>query len=252
MSIPSRDEPLAISRCGRLAAIVSAVILGCGGTTGREGLDTPFGSDDAGVHLPNADAGNAGIDATLNDDPDAGWGDDASESFDGLVPADDAAQRDSAADAQACCTVTPQCNACLQTNCAPPNGSSIVPPCSGGSGVQGVATGGPAAGSARVDLCKEVWACVTRAKCGVSTVSECYCGTASGATCLNPGAANGACKDTIERGLETTDPVAIATGFTNMDVGGGVALQLYGCIQENCWDDCIANRSSDAGARDGQ
>jgi hypothetical protein len=112
--------------------------------------------------------------------------------------------------------------------------------------VQGVATGGPAAGSSRSDLCKAVYACVANTKCGEGNINECYCGTASGAKCLSAGAANGPCKAVIERGLESTDPVSIATGFANTDLGGGVALELLSCMQQSgCWDVCITG--ADAG-----
>jgi hypothetical protein len=248
-SMAARSRPITRPLCGRIALLLAFVIgvIGCGGTTGREGLEAPAAPADAGASGNSTDAAKDVTITPGDDDDDAGPIDTGVPDLDDGATASDATEAGGA-----CCSISAACNDCLQANCAPPTGSSSVPPCSTGSGVQGVATGGPGAGSARVDLCKAVYACVSQTRCGASNINECYCGTASGASCLNPGAANGPCKDAIERGLETTDPVAIATGFANTDLGGGVALELLSCTQQNgCWDACIAGAGGDAGARDG-
>jgi hypothetical protein len=67
----------------------------------------------------------------------------------------------------------------------------------------GNAQAGPAVGVSRRTLCLDTVRCVGATSCGSTLLSTCYCGTSSGAACLTPGVANGACKSETERGLET-------------------------------------------------
>jgi hypothetical protein len=80
---------------------------------------------------------------------------------------------------------------------------------------------------------------VARRACGAANLADCYCGSAAGAKCLSPRAADGPCKAEIEAGLETTDPAEIATRFADTTYGGGVALSLLGCAQESCASECF-------------
>jgi hypothetical protein len=83
-------------------------------------------------------------------------------------------------------------------------------------------------------------ACVISSKCAASgSGTACYCGTASGASCLGAGAANGACKSDEEKGLETTDPSAIATGFGDATKGGGLANSLVQCLNDSSCTTCF-------------
>jgi hypothetical protein len=239
--------PRVARRRGSLFAFVSSVVgaaallAGCSdskdsptpvpgaGTAADAGVVDPHPVDDAG-HGSSTTDGSA-TDAQGPDAPDA--------SGEG---GDDASVTDAGGDASASWrTDTPACDACLSANC--PAEDVPFPPC---SGVTGTAVDGPSAGEARSSLCQQVYACVTRAKCHVSgSATPCYCGTASGASCLNPGAANGPCKSHIEAGEESTDPAAIAQGFGNPVLGAGAAIAALQCAIDNCFDECVG--TADAG-----
>jgi hypothetical protein len=75
--------------------------------------------------------------------------------------------------------------------------------------------------------------------CSASTVTACYCGNKTGLGCLTPGAANGVCKGTQEIGLETQDPSAISSGYTDTTKGGGVANALVQCLHDRCLASCF-------------
>jgi hypothetical protein len=126
-----------------------------------------------------------------------------------------------------------ECLACAQTNGCVDTG--VLCEASAGN-----AAAGPAAGDARSQLCLDTLSCVIGANCAASgTGSPCYCGAARGTTCLSAGAADGACRSQEERGLETTDPVSIATGFGNTVLGGGVANVLVQCLNDSACTTCF-------------
>jgi hypothetical protein len=211
-----------------IATCTLAVGPSCGGTTGHEGLtaegppeiDASVGEDarDARAHRDVV-----ALEVSLDD---------------GFFP-DNVAPIDVASDAWR--SDGPACDACLAMQCVADG--VPYPPC---SAVTGVATDGPMAGTPRADLCKAVYACIERTKCHASgTASPCYCGTVSGAACLNPGAANGVCKSQIEAGEESTDPSAIVTGFANVQLGAGAAIAALQCAIDECFDVCVADSSAD-------
>jgi hypothetical protein len=119
----------------------------------------------------------------------------------------------------AACLSCAQLNGCLDPSCET---------------ITGNAAAGPAAGTARSTLCLDTLACVVTSKCANSgTGTPCYCGSVSGAACLGAGAANGVCKSQEERGLESSDPSAIATGFGDTAKGGGLANTLVQCLNDS-------------------
>jgi hypothetical protein len=99
--------------------------------------------------------------------------------------------------------------------------------------LSGSATEGPATGTSRVALYNEVLDCVRDTHCATGLAFDCYCGSASGPQC-DAGNGNGACRSVIERGLETTSPSQIAAHFTDLTLGGGLALARVSCDQNNC------------------
>jgi hypothetical protein len=102
----------------------------------------------------------------------------------------------------------------------------------------GTASAGPAQGTSKSRLCAESLDCALRTGCGRSgTAMPCYCGTAQPAECL-AGKAAGPCKASIERGLEITDPLKIATAFGDSSLGAGAAMSLVVCLAENCKTTC--------------
>jgi len=104
------------------------------------------------------------------------------------------------------------------------------------------ATGSPAAGVPKANLCNEVLDCVRDTGCATAgnAIIKCYCGTANAADCQN-GLGNGVCKTEIERGLETTTFTQITQRLKSPQYGGGVALARIDCEQEACKTECGLN-----------
>jgi hypothetical protein len=212
------------------------------------GMDATADAGDAGAHDGAADAP---IDA-MNDAPtDASHADAEAGAGDGGADATVDASTDAASDAHATDATSDAhdsgivntttildgkshaCLVCAQT-------SGCVPPAMQCEALQGNAAAGPGAGVARAELCLETLSCVLTTNCASSgTGTPCYCGSAQGASCLSPGNANGMCKSQEERGLETTDPAKIATGFGDSSTGGGVANELVQCLNDNSCSDCF-------------
>jgi hypothetical protein len=79
-------------------------------------------------------------------------------------------------------------------------------------------------------------------------VTNCYCGSAVGAACLTPGAANGACLAEESSGLETTDPEAtVSAAFTSKSLAAGVANAIFVCAASAHCSSCLGAASRDAG-----
>lgn len=93
------------------------------------------------------------------------------------------------------------CEQCLRDNTCGICKVGVFPPCSD-LREAGTAAQGPGAGKPLYDLCAALFECVVHSNCLLDGIparpDNCYCGTASGAACINPGAANGACKAEIE------------------------------------------------------
>jgi len=98
---------------------------------------------------------------------------------------------------------------------------------------------GPAAGTAKSNLCNEVLDCVRDTGCASAgnAIIKCYCGTANATDCQN-GLANGACKTELERGLETTTFQQIAQRLKSTIYGGGIAMARVDCEQQICKTEC--------------
>ncbi|HVW23784.1 MAG TPA: DUF4215 domain-containing protein [Polyangiaceae bacterium] len=159
------------------------------------------------------------------------------------------------------CTDTRACDACLQAAIADPDNGlngpdgvlamtpGLYPPC---EGLTGYAPAGPAAGEPRIDLCRAVYDCALRTKCGQQPgsgfdPSSCYCGTTQQFDCLIAGRANGPCKDDIEAGDETSDPSTILQGFANPAFPGGLAIASLRVDSLYCPDVCFTPPVPDAG-----
>jgi len=134
---------------------------------------------------------------------------------------------------------SPSCLACAEASCP----SEIV----GCSSIPGTPDGGPEAGLTRSQLCAETLECLVSTGCEALDTSTCYCGDVvhfPGA-CQIPTVANGACKSTLERSLETADPKTIVSSFLSTDRGGGWAMLLARCLRDNQCRTCFP--SVDAG-----
>jgi hypothetical protein len=101
-----------------------------------------------------------------------------------------------------------------------------------------IAAEGPAAGSKRFVLYNKTLDCVRDTRCAENTALDCYCGDVSSAQC-DSGNGNGACKNIIEEGLETTNPTEIVNRFSNSTLGGGLALARVACDAFSCSTECF-------------
>jgi hypothetical protein len=135
---------------------------------------------------------------------------------------------------------SPACLACAQATCP----SEIV----GCSTIAGIRDGGPEAGLSRSQLCVETLQCLLATDCEAQDTSTCYCGPKIASVpdlCSFPGTAEGVCKATLERSLESTDPKVILASMLSTDRAGGWAMLLTRCLRDNACMGCFP--SADAG-----
>lgn len=100
----------------------------------------------------------------------------------------------------------------------------------------GNAKAGPAAGVSRKQLCTELLDCLYGTKCAADDPIDCYCGT-SGQACQS-GAGNGACRDQIERGLESKEYADIAAHYGDPKLAGGTAMVRMDGARAKCGQIC--------------
>lgn len=103
--------------------------------------------------------------------------------------------------------------------------------------------GGYMGGASREQLCLDVVACMfSHVSCLNNPLpTGCYCGSASGATCFTPGAANGPCKAQEEAALGSTSPSTISNLWMPLlpDLRPGqVANAIAQCIFDQNLPDC--------------
>jgi|GEM_PF-4744546 len=100
---------------------------------------------------------------------------------------------------------------------------------------------GGANDKARVALGIAAEACMYRTGCAQMAgqiFTTCYCGR-SGADCVNAGAANGPCKAELEKALEATAPLEIASRIGDPTYPGGIAQIRLACDKTQCAADCL-------------
>jgi hypothetical protein len=121
-------------------------------------------------------------------------------------------------------------------------------------GVKGNAQHGEAIGRPRTDLCQEVYACSLRTNCmdwATSSLTPCYCGTAPTDACLGSvDKATGPCKTEIVNGVESEDPMYIATQMLATSNASGAALAVRQCSHDLCEMECAPKTNSDGGTSD--
>jgi hypothetical protein len=100
----------------------------------------------------------------------------------------------------------------------------------------GNAKAGPAAGVSRKQLCTELLDCLYGTKCAADDPVDCYCGTA-GEACQS-GNGNGACRDQIERALESKSYGDIAGHFGDPKLAGGTAMVRMDGSRAKCGQIC--------------
>jgi hypothetical protein len=97
-----------------------------------------------------------------------------------------------------------------------------------------------ATGDAPAIACLNTIACILGASCADATgASPCYCGTAAGAQCLVPGAANGPCMAEETDGLATSDPKQVDATFLSTSLPAGMANTIFTCAATNDCTGCL-------------
>jgi cysteine-rich repeat protein len=123
-------------------------------------------------------------------------------------------------------------------------------------GLDGVASEGPRAGTARSTLCDALQACVRRTACDLAKrptravngevaqlafLENCYCGTAGLACFEDGGHPNGSCRAEIEAALETEDRTVLLGRFDGKDTRYPIfaaARTLLKCQDGPCAAEC--------------
>jgi hypothetical protein len=243
----------------------------CGGTTGREGLSSPA-LDDGGDDAFADDTGAFDVSITYADRALPDVGAPAEGGADGypwpscppfievgpdggaVPPGQEIDQVPAAFDDAGNIVPAPPGGACAEygwlgstaidhcvTSATAGTGIDYVflPPCNW-SAEAGAAKQGPRAGSPRLDVCLDLYACILKTRCGTTDVKTCLCGTGSTANCD----AGGPCGTEELAALEyRTDSIQDALkNYTNQDPSfagyGGAALnQLFqNATSSGCFD----------------
>jgi hypothetical protein len=99
--------------------------------------------------------------------------------------------------------------------------------------------GNAPSGEPRQKLCEETLECLRKSNCGKLQAVDCYCGAASYEDCSS-GKAKGACREIIERGLETKEPATVLARFLETNYGSGLANRRVDCDTFSCKPQCFA------------
>ena len=127
---------------------------------------------------------------------------------------------------------SPDCVTCARSHCLPKIDRCMK--------IEGNATGGPAKGKSKSELCINTVACAIKGRCLTEHASVfCYCGSTNGGDCITGHEQNGSCKSKIEAAFETTASQKIVVNWNNDTTGGGVAMTLATCLIENSCTMCF-------------
>jgi hypothetical protein len=273
MNSNSFTEPC---RAATLGGAFVWLAMGCGGTTGREGI-VRLAVDDASADSSldaiveaetEADAvddrAHRRKDGALGDvdlaNDDSGLLSDAgrAETGDAKVPLNCGygviAAHPDCDDCTNACTLDETCYAC---GLDLPAAARFLPVC---SLLTGVATGGNEKGEKRTTLCSQLYDCVLSSGCGFTvSQSECYCGWGGPADCFTNKMAmrTGPCREAIENAAETTEPALIKAMYTQQgttvspqNLALGAVLKVFRALEQTsgCRESgCAAWAPSDGG-----
>jgi hypothetical protein len=88
--------------------------------------------------------------------------------------------------------------------------------------------------------CLNTITCILGGACAnASGAGGCFCGTATGASCLTNGAPNGPCLSQEEDGLDTTDATQANKSFGNTALAAGEANAIFACAGSNSCTTCF-------------
>ncbi len=94
----------------------------------------------------------------------------------------------------------------------------------------GTITSGPMQGAKKSDLCAQIVTCIHQSGCNAADTGDfpCFCGVGvTSDECASPGfVPRGPCKDVIEWGAESTDPLTVANRSLDYNYAAGAALGL--------------------------
>ena len=144
----------------------------------------------------------------------------------------------------------PDCQSCETQNCSGTDFMSFFGLCTTGTDPEGVAnakaTGGPAAGTPKKDLCLAVLACVRKNGCATQNggIQPCYCGAGVNDTQCLSGMGNGPCKTEIEAAAEISSPTNaasdVASNLVDPEYALGAANNLIKeCDFPSCRSSCL-------------
>jgi hypothetical protein len=247
--------------------------VGCGGTTGHDGIAAGGGGSDATVD--GGEDSNGDFDVILQypdrdlpeitpPPPDTGVPEGSgwpvcppdvpappTSPYIFVPPVDSGAC--SLSDAGYVWTRSAACDSCYRKNEDTSNFTTsdggqlgMFPPCADWRDA-GTAQGGPGKGEPLFSLCQQLFQCIVKSNCMQNTAEYCYCGDASGQACtVSATAPTGPCKSEEEGALETTDPSMVLGNLTN-SVGftGGAVGQMFATMNADCRQICFGG--SDAG-----
>ena len=139
----------------------------------------------------------------------------------------------------------PSCHDCVVAYA----GQGIADIC---SALMGAASGGPAVGLEKRQLCDEALACFHRTNCHANQLSDCYCGgDIDVATCSTTTRAAGLCKTELDRALQVEAGASGATALSrlmNPQYAGGAAgfVAGYETADNACRAACVARDTAQA------
>jgi hypothetical protein len=240
---------------------------GAGGTNGTNGASGTNGtngaSGDAGSGASADSGGTAGTGGTAGDDagldgatggtegedggPDGSLG--SGGSSDGAADGSDASLKcgNGTADPGEICddpfTVN-DCGAdCSRITSAACMACESGTPCATMTDCRAVQGNAPD-GTPRSQLCNEALDCIRDSACAAGSAPpiDCYCGNVGFSRCDN-GQGNGACREVLERALESTHPAEIRNRIFETAYAGGFAARRISCDKTHCSAQCFMPRA---------
>ena len=103
----------------------------------------------------------------------------------------------------------------------------------------GNAAAGPAAGTAKRQLCLDVLSCIRTSNCASGQIEDCYCGPGVDPIGCITGMANGVCKARFEAAAESTSGITVSERFADPNFAVGNAVRLLQCDKEFCTAACF-------------
>jgi hypothetical protein len=244
MAVLLKHSPSPSAR--RFASIVlaSVALVNCGNDLGSDPLVSSGGSTAAATVATMGAGGSGGAGSVTTTgsggsdeadaEPDAG----VDASIDGGADTHVSLEEDILAIFGA---KSSECLACATAGC--PN---LITRC---GTLTGTASKGPSAGKSKAELCVEALACVVPAGCGMGG-AVCYCGVARPDPLFHCPKDETPCAATIERTLETSDPVEVINALSDESKAGAWAFDVMQCLRDHQCASCLEGPIPEGGVGD--